>query len=787
MNAIPNNLPLQLSSFIGREREIAEVKRLLATARLVTLTGAGGCGKTRLSLQVAAELQDTFIDGVWFVELAALSDSSLVLQKVGSTLDISAQPGPSLVATLANYLQDKNLLLILDNCEHLLNGCARSAELLLQSCPQLRILSTSREALNIAGETTFLVPSLQIPNPQDHLSLDRLSQYESVRLFVERAKAAQARFNLTPQNATAVAQVCHQLDGIPLAIELAAARVKALSVVQVAARLNDRFQLLTSGSRTALPRQQTLRAAVDWSYELLSEAERLSLRRLSIFVDGWTLEAAEVVCADDAGTSIDDGKTSALELRPYDVLDVLSQLVNKSLVLAMEQNETERYRFLGTMRQYAHEKLLESGEVEQVRDRHLAFFTKFAEEAEIKVHGLDQFKWFDRLEDDHYNLRAALDWSLQSGRGRIAGLRLAAALDRFWGDRDYQVEGLGRLLEVLSQPEAAERTAVRAKALNAAGKMQLSLGNPTEMHPLIEEALVIGAEVGDKRDMARSFYILGTAALNRGDYTAARAYFEKDLSLSREREDNLEIGCALAYIGEVALLQGDYERAQTLYNEAVPLVRDVGDKSFLVYLLRRAAQVARYQGNFEGAAALYREGLLLASEFRSKFSFAACLAGLAGVALGQGQTVHATQLLGVAVALFGSLQTQLATADRVDYERNVATLRDRLDEAMFAKAWGAGRTLTLDQAIAEAERITAAEQLSAAPLVAAPTVHPAGLTDREVEVLRWLAQGLTDAQIATTLVISPRTVNAHLRSIYGKLDVTTRTAAARYAADFKLQ
>jgi predicted ATPase/DNA-binding CsgD family transcriptional regulator len=785
MNTIPNNLPLQLSSFIGREREIAEVKRLLTISRLVMLTGAGGCGKTRLSLQVAAELKDTFMDGVCFVDLAALSDSSLVLQKVASTLDMPAQPGPSLLATLTSYLQDKNLLLILDNCEHLLNGCARSAELLLQSCPQLRILSTSREALNIAGETSLLVPSLQIPNPRDHLPPDRLEQYESVRLFVERAKAAQARFSLTPQNATAVARVCQQLDGIPLAIELAAARVKALSVGQVAAHLNDRFQLLTSGSRTALPRQQTLRAAVDWSYELLTEAERLSLRRLSIFVDGWTLEAAEGVCADDAVTSIDDGKTLAPKLLPDDVLDVLSQLVNKSLVLATEQDETERYRFLETMRQYAHEKLLESGEVEQVRDRHLDFFTKFAEEAEAKVYGPDQLNWFDRLEEDHYNLRAALDWSLQSSHGRIAGLRLATALERYWISRGYLNEARNRLLEALAQPEAVERTAVRAKALNSAGKMQLSLGNPTEMQPLIEEALVIGAEVGDKRALAMSFFILGSAALNRGDYAAARACFEKDLSLSREREDNLEIGCAMAFIGEVALLQGDYERAQTLYGEAVPLVRDAGDKSFLPYVLRRAAEVARFHNDYDGAAALYRQGLAFACEVNGRFSIAACLAGLGYVAVARGHMVYAAQLFGAVEALLEFMHRQLAAADRVDYERSITAVRAQLGEANFALRWAEGRAMTLEQAIAAADQAIAIDPSLSLDTVS-PPVNPAGLTTREVEVLRLLAMGLSNEEIAQQLVLSKRTIEAHLRSIFGKLDVTTRTAAARVAIEYKL-
>jgi predicted ATPase/DNA-binding SARP family transcriptional activator len=369
--ALFTNVPVPLTSFVGRQLEMAEVKRLLETTRLLTLTGAGGCGKTRLAIQIATDLAhaNRFKNGVWWVDLAALSNPALVPQTVANVFDLRESPQAPLIAILINYFRAKELLLVLDNCEHLIEACARLTETLLSACPQLRILMTSREALNIAGETTYRVPSLSLPDPQRLSPLPALTQYEAVRLFIERAVAVQPAFSVTNANAPAVAQICQHLDGIPLAIELAAARIRALSPDQIAARLDDRFNLLTGGSRTALPRHQTLRAAMDWSYDLLSESERVLLQRLSVFAGGWTLEAAEAVCAEENAS----------------LLDVLTSLIDKSLVVVEEKDVEMRYRLLEMIRQYTHEKLHESGESQAVRDRHLEYFLSLAEEGEPYV------------------------------------------------------------------------------------------------------------------------------------------------------------------------------------------------------------------------------------------------------------------------------------------------------------------------------------------------------------------------------------------------------------------
>jgi non-specific serine/threonine protein kinase len=403
----PNNLPLELSSFVGRERELAEVERSLENTRLLTLTGSGGCGKTRLALAVAAELVGGLEDGVWLVELAPLADPSLVPQAVASTLGVREQPGRLLTETLSDYLRSKKMLLVLDNCEHLIEACATLVEALLRSCPELCVLATSREALGITGEVAWPVPSLSLPDVRRLPNIESLPQYESARLFVERAVAVKPAFALTEQNAASVAQICYRLDGIPLALELAAARTKVLSVEQIADRLDDCFGLLADGGRTALPRQRTLHATMDWSHELLSEEERALFRRLSVFAGGFTLEAAESVCAGE-------------ELERNEVLQLLSHLVDKSLVTAREVSGEARHHLLETVRQYGWEKLSESGETGLVRERHAEYYLALAEEAEPELKAERQVAWLERFERDHDNLRAAMAWLLGRGESEEA-------------------------------------------------------------------------------------------------------------------------------------------------------------------------------------------------------------------------------------------------------------------------------------------------------------------------------------------------------------------------------
>ncbi len=416
LDAHPNNLPAQLSSFIGRENEIAQLQRAMQMTRLLTLIGAGGAGKTRLSLRLAEHLLDAFPDGVWFIELARLSDPALIPQTIATTLGLRDEAG-NLAQTLKNYLERKALLLVFDNCEHLIDAAAQWAETLLQAAPKLKIVASSREGLNLAGEQVFHVPSLPLPEGERVITPDGLTQSAAARLFIERAMTANDHFRVTEQNAQAIAQICRRLDGIPLAIELAAARVKALSVEQIAARLDDVFRLLSGGSRTAMLRQQTLAAAMDWSYNLLSKPERALLQRLAVFAGGWTLDAAEQICAGD-------------EIESFDVLDLLTQLVNKSLVVAENSADgAARYRFLETLRQFARYRLYEAEAVEAVSDKHLDFFVAFAETARAHLRGPEQIEWLARLDAEHDNLRAALTWAISENPTRAAqAFRLTGAL-----------------------------------------------------------------------------------------------------------------------------------------------------------------------------------------------------------------------------------------------------------------------------------------------------------------------------------------------------------------------
>ncbi|HLY67543.1 MAG TPA: BTAD domain-containing putative transcriptional regulator, partial [Chloroflexota bacterium] len=458
----PGYLPRQLTDLVGRGEEVRQVTAQLRLSRLVTLTGAGGVGKTRLAIAVAEAVGEEYADGAWFVELAALSDTSLVAQAVASILEVQEQPGRTLLQTLVNYLKPRALLLVLDNCEHLLQACAQLSEVLLRSCAGLRVLATSRQALGIGGETAYRVPSLRQPDPHALFLAEKelvsvSAGYDAVRLFVERARSQRSDFALTRHNGLAAVDVCHRLDGIPLAIELAAAQVRALTVEQIASRLDDRFGLLKGGSRTALPRQQTLRAALDWSYDLLTEPERLLLRRLSVFAGGWTLEAAERICP---GVGVEGWK----------LLDLLTSLVDKSLVVFDENSEGEgRYGLLETIRQYGQERLAETEEEPILRGRHRDYFLALADEAEPHLVAADQGVWLARLDQEHDNLRTALDWCTDDPEGAEIGLRITGALRVFWEARGYCDEGRKRGTTALLRKGAAQRTKARAKVLNGTG------------------------------------------------------------------------------------------------------------------------------------------------------------------------------------------------------------------------------------------------------------------------------------------------------------------------------
>ncbi len=770
LNVLPNNLPIQLTSFIGREREIGEVTRLLATTRLLTLTGTGGVGKTRLAYQIAAEMVEDFGDGAWLVGLASLADPSLVAKAVASTLGVYEQPGRPLTATLADYLRAKSLLLLLDNCEHLLAATAQLADTLLRSCANVRILATSRERLGIAGELTYRVPSLSLPDPTRLPSLEHLLQYETVRLFAARAAFSESGFEVTRSNAAAVTEVCNRLDGIPLAIELAAARVNVLAVDQIASRLDDRFTLLTGGSRTALLRHQTLRGTMDWSYELLAERERALLRRLSVFASGWTLEAAEAICA---------GKDVAAE----DVLGLLTRLVDKSLVVVETRHGESRYQLLETVRQYARDRLEDAAEATAVRDGHLLWYMQFAERADPGLRGPHQRVWLERLESDHANLRTALQWSKSAAGGAEAEMRLAAALWWFWYARCHWSEGRSWLEDALSRRLGAPPSAV-AKAARGAVILTWRLGDYSRAARLAEESLTCARDAGVGEEIAFSLLNLGLVALYQHDYRRATTLTEDALALCREQGSAWNTSMALAQLGAIVRTLGDYGKAAALYEESLALSKEAGDKWISAYAIRNFGIAVLHQRNYGRAAALFTESLLLCGEVGDRWVTDQCLEGLAHVACAQGQFTRAARLYGAAEALRKSIGSPRLTVDKGSYDEHVASLRARLGEAAFAVAWAEGQSMTLEQAVAYAvtpsdttpPRTAVKEKLR-------PTTQAGLLTSREREVATLVARGLTNRGIALQLVVTERTAETHVQNILNKLGFTSRAQIAAWTAE----
>jgi predicted ATPase/transcriptional regulator with XRE-family HTH domain len=652
----PHNLPSQLTSFIGREKEIETVKQLIAPhgrGRLLILTGAGGSGKTRLALQVAHATLDVFPDSVWFIDFASLTDPALVPQSLLTTLGLSEQAGRSNLAIVSNFLQPKRALLILDNCEHLIQACAQLAETLLRTCPALHILATSREALGIAGETPYLVPTLTTPDPAQ-ADLDSLTQYEAVQLFVERAQTALPGFALTADNTLAVAQVCQQLDGIPLALELAAARVKALRVEQIAARLaeHEQFRLLTTGSRTALPRHQTLHALIDWSHDLLLEPERVLFRRLAVFTGGWTLEAAEAVCVGKA-------------VEANAVLDLMTQLVNKSLIIIERaQGQEARYRLLETIRQYANERLLKAGEVERLRNRHFDFFLRWAERVEPLVRGPQQLTWLDLLEADNDNLRAALEWSLAQAEHGEASLRLAGALLMFWSRRGHMSEGHAWLSRALVSQNAPSAGTARAKALYVAGTLAQRQGSNTAK-ALLEESAGVWQALGSagKNGLAYALATLSEAMQQGGEGVTARSLASEAVRLFREQDDRWGLAFALSHLGLAIRDQEDFALARSVLNESVAIWRNLGDLWGLKLATRSLGFVAMRQGDYEVTQSHFADCLAIARKLGDQEAVAIALYGLGRATLNMGDRVQAKIYFAESYSLFGESDNKSWQAD----------------------------------------------------------------------------------------------------------------------------
>ena len=728
LNVSPNNLPIQLTSFIGREKEITEVKQAISEHRLVTLMGPGGSGKTRLALQVGSEIIEHFHEGVFFVALAPITDPGLVPSTIAQSLGISEVAGRSIVDSLKDYLQNKSLLLLLDNFEQVIPAAPIVAELLSVGSG-LKALVTSREAMRISGEREYLVPPLALPNLTQLPSVESLSQYTAVQLFLQRAQAVKPDFRITPDTAPAVAEICYRLDGLPLAIELAAARIKLLPPRAMLARLEHRLEFLTGGARELPARQQTLRNAIAWSYDLLNEEEQKLFRQLSVFVGGCTLDAVEAVSGDhQAGLSL---------------LDQFGSLLDKSLLREVEGISDEpRFVMLELLREFGSDQLKTSDEQEITRDRHTRFFLALAERAESKLESADQLDWINRMEQEHDNLRAALEWSKTAeGAGDLC-LRLAGALGLFWEARGYFSEGRERLSATLATEAAQGRTAERAKLLARAAELAYRQSDYAATVELAEESLSIYREVGDKQGIASVLIKLGNAATEAGDYETASGFLEEALSIwqelhdkhgtaralislgwaalrpgdyqlankrleaalviSRELEDTRSIGFELSGLGEVALRQGDYGRATQLLEESLELRRQLGNKWGVGVSLGTLGWVAIRERDWKRALARLGESLEVRQEIGDKGGSAWCIERLAEVAVAQGDPEKAVRLLSAAAALRISIGSVIDPVDQQEYQNRRAALRKELGQERFAAHWEEGRALSLEQAVAYA-------------------------------------------------------------------------------------
>ena len=871
--SVPNNLPSQPTLFIGRETELRAARALLLRegVRLVTLTGPGGTGKTRLSLELASSLllsddarwatspelakdgpgteatQNSelkiqsseltphsvffiphFPDGVYFVPLASITDPALVatgIAKAVGIMEVGEKDRP-LIETLKAHLRAKQLLLLLDNFEQVLGATPLVVEL-LEAAPQVKALVTSRERLHLRGEREFPVPPMRVPSTEYRVPSgdDPLRAYESVRLFVERAASLLPDFDLDEENAPAVAEICARLDGLPLAIELAAARIKILTPQAMLPRLKHRLKLLTGGERNLPPRHRTLRAAIEWSYDLLDDADKALFRSLSIFSGSFSLEAAEAIAEQAAASSEQLSSESS-------VLDIIASLVDKNLLRRdVGDPGDSRFAMLETIHEYARERLEESGEAGELRRLHALYFLSMAESIEPELKGPKQVERLRQLEDEHDNLRAALKWALDSGESDMA-LSLASALHGFWRMHGHLTEGRAWLESALDGA-GGKPTSHRARALMAVGTLASSQSDFARARSALEESLAIFRELGDKESVASTLRNLGNELRYRGDLegswraleealaiareldkewdvasllgdlgiaaqalgndSTARRMYEESLALRREMGDTRGIAMMLVNLGELARAAGSYEQAGDLYTEALALARELGDKWGVGMVLHNLGHVAFNRRDYIHAWNLFAESLGIFHELRNKRDIAYCLAAMGGLFGAYKQPERAAVLFSAAQALSNTISSHLDPADQVEYERNLAEAQEQLSQGDWDRAWVRGQTLTLDEAVAFALQTppsreqtsplaTLPRSIGTAPLVltTAPLAEPGSkLTEREEEVLGLVAEGLADAQIAERLQISPRTVHRHLSSIYSKLGVTSRTAALR--------
>ncbi|MFN7954940.1 MAG: adenylate/guanylate cyclase domain-containing protein [bacterium] len=686
LDALPNNLPVQITQFVGREQPLAELTQSLERSRLVTLTGAGGAGKSRLALQLGSEILDRFAHGVWLIELGALVDDREIAPAVAAALGVEEVAGRPTLDTLVESLAGEQRLLVLDNCEHLVRGVAVVVSKLLQASPHTRILATSREPLRIPGELTYRVPSLEIPGPEQSASFAETAASEAVRLFVDRAASVSPTFALSEANVSVVIDICRRLDGIPLAIELAAARATSLSVEKLASRLGDRFRLLTRGSRVGLPRQQTLRALIDWSHELLAEEQRVLLRRLAAFAGSFSLEAAEAVCA---GGDVDEG----------DVLDLLTDLVEKSLVVL--EPGGERYRLLETIREYALERLRAAGEETDVRERHLAHYLALAERSSDPIQRGD-LAVRRALEPDHENLLAAGAWCDQAPGHAEHGLRLVRALTSYFSARDVLEQGHQMVRRALARPGAEQHTLIRCFGLYDLAWYQLWVGQAGDGEAAAAEGLAIARELGDPTAICRGLRLLGVYVSSRGEAHAARPMFEEAVAVARANPARNILAPSLESLAEFLRQVGDLERAEVHYLEAVGLHRSGGQRVTLSLGLLNLAALNVKRGTGERAVPILIEALGIATELDLKSASQYTLDVCTGLAALRREWDVAARLYGAAEALRLRIGMVRDAMDDAYLEPSLAATREALGDDAYAAAEAAGRGLGYDAALDDA-------------------------------------------------------------------------------------
>ena len=767
------NLPAELTSFVGRRGEVAEVRRLLGESRLVTLTGVGGVGKTRLALRAAAGLARAFGDGVWLVQLDQLRDQALVAEAVGGVLGLQPRAGLSPEAALAAYLANRQLLLVLDNCEHLVDAVAKLADLLLRAEAGLRVLATSRESLNIAGETVLPVPPLPAPDPGQLLTLGQLGRFSAVALFAERAGQVVPGFAVTEANRAAVAGICQRVEGLPLALELAAARIRVLSADQIEARLGDRLGLLTRGGRTRPARQQTLRASIEWSYELCSLAERLLWARLSVFAGGFELDASEGICADD-------------RLAASEMLELLAALADKSILIAEHgEGGGVRYRLPETLREFGQERLQESGEYTMLRRRHRDWYEQLAVQADTGWLSPQMTEWAARLFREHANVQAAQDFCQAEPGEAEAGLRIAMHVWTFYyRNAGYLSEGRYRVGQALAQ--AREPTVWRARGLLLASFLAAPSGDHGAARTLLAEGTSLARQLNDPFTSAFAAYCAGNVCMSAGDLNRAIAHFDDGLAaLPAAAVHDRQRAHVLISLAIAAGLAGDEERVDRCQRELAALTESGGEsvrRWHSAYCLWALGLAAWRRGDLDRAAALEQESLRLREGLNDLRRSTVCLEALAWIAASGRQYQRAAVLLGAAAGLWRSMAVTLDGVEHLaGYQRDCyRQTRQALGEQAFQAAYARGLELPAEDTFAYALQHSSAPAMPANSAPTAPEPGTAPLTPREMQVARLLAGGRTNKQIAAQLVISQRTAEGHVERILTKLSFTSRAEVAAW-------